>query len=182
MKKNLLVALSLSAALVIAAGIVGIISKAPQRVSPTRQHAAMIAPATPAADPAAIAASLQRSEPGVKGIDVKVVSGIVIVRGECSDAASAARVTAAVQNLGYSRVANLIQVTPLVNDEDIRRAAERQIAQNRSLAGGRFAISCDQGVLKVSATVQSDAQEEVTRSVLKSVSGVREVRAEFARF
>ena len=142
----------------------------------------MIAPAIPAADPASIVAALGHAEPALRGADVKVVSGIVIVRGETDDAASPARVTASIQNLGYSRVANLIHVTALVNDEEIRRAAERQIAQNRSLDGCRFAISCDQGILTVSATVQSEAQEEVTRSVLKSVTGVREVRADFARF
>ena len=182
MKKNVLATLSISAALIVAVGIVGIVNKAPQKASATRQHAELIAPSTPAADPSSIAAALQHSEPALTGVDVKVVSGIVIVRGETPDAASLARVTTDVQNLGYSRVANLIRVTPQTNDEEIRRSAERQIAQNRSLDGCRFAISCDQGILKVSAKVQSEAQEEVTRNVLKSVSGVREVRAEFARF
>jgi osmotically-inducible protein OsmY len=182
MKKNLIPALSISAVLLVALGIVGIVNKAPQKVSPTRLHADVIAPSTPAADPSSIVAALQHSEPALTDVDVKVVSGIVILRGETRDAASAARATMAVQNLGYSRVANLIHVTPQFNDEDIRRSAERQIAQNRSLDGCHFAISCNQGILKVSATVQSEAQEEVTRSVLKSVTGVREVRAEFARF
>jgi osmotically-inducible protein OsmY len=182
MKKNALVALSISAAVVVGIGIVGIVGKAPQRVSPTRQHAEMIAPSTPAADPAAITAALQHSEPSLSAIDVKVVSGIVILRGETSDAACASRASAAVQSLGYSRVANLIHVAAQTSDEDIRRSAERQIAQNRVLDGCRFAISCDQGVLKVSAKVQSEVQEEVTRKVLKTVTGVREVRAEFARF
>jgi osmotically-inducible protein OsmY len=182
MKKNLIPALSISAVLIVAIGIVGIVNKAPQKVSPTRQHAAVIAPSTPAADASSIVAALQHSEPALTDVDVKVVSGIVIVRGETRDAGSAARATTAVQNLGYSRVANLIHVTSQFNDEDIRRSAERHIAQNRSLDGCHFAISSDRGILKVSATVQSEAQEEVTRSVLKTVAGVREVRAEFARF
>jgi osmotically-inducible protein OsmY len=182
MKKNAAVALSISAAVVVGIGIVGIVGKAPQQPSRSRQHAEMIAPATPTADPAAITAALARSEPALAGVDVKVVSGIVIVRGETSDPASAARATSAIQSLGYSRVANLIHVTAQTSDEDIRRSAERQIAQNRVLDGCRFAISCDQGVLKVSAKVQSEVQEEVTRKVLKTVTGVREVRAEFARF
>jgi hypothetical protein len=117
----------------------------------------------------------------ISNLAVRNVGGIVILRGE-SDRDTALRAEKAVHDAGYPRVANLIRQQAAVDDEAIRREAERQLAQARSLDGCRFAVTCERGVLKVNATIQSDLQEDATRLVLKQVQGVRNVQATFARF
>jgi osmotically-inducible protein OsmY len=87
-----------------------------------------------------------------------------------------------VHDAGFPRVANLIQQQAAIDDEAIRRDAERQLAKARSLDGCRFAVTCERGVLKVNATIQSDLQEDATRLVLKQIQGVKNVQATFAKF
>jgi hypothetical protein len=117
----------------------------------------------------------------ISNLAVRNVGGIVILRGE-SDRETAIRAEKAVHDAGFARVANLIQPQASIDDEAIRRNAERQLAQARSLDGCRFAVTCERGVLKVNATIQSDLQEDATRLVLKQIQGVKNVQATFARF
>ena len=63
------------------------------------------------------------------------VGGIVILRGKAVDAAAAQRAGTIAEQLGYTRVANLIQVTPPADDDAIERRTERSLAMNRALEG-----------------------------------------------
>jgi hypothetical protein len=143
-----------------------------------RNVAEVIEPALRPMDPEV---AIRDAKLNISNLAVRNVGGIIILRGE-SDRDTATRAEKAVHDAGYPRVANLIQQQAVIDDEAIRRDAERQLAQARSLDGCRFAITCERGVLKVNATIQSDLQEDATRLVLKQIQGVKNVQATFARF
>jgi ribosomal protein L7/L12 len=125
--------------------------------------------------------AIREAKLNISNLAVRNVGGIIILRGE-SDRETAIRAERVVHDAGFPRVANLIQQQAAIDDEAIRRNAERQLAQVRSLDGCRFAVTCERGVLKVNATIQSDLQEDATRLVLKQIQGVKNVQATFARF
>ena len=67
------------------------------------------------------------------------------------------------------------------DDEAIRRAAERQLAQARSLDGCTLKVSCLHGVIRVSGTIQNELQQDVARNVLRGVEGAHEVQVELKK-
>jgi len=67
------------------------------------------------------------------------------------------------------------------DDDGIRRAAERQLAQTRSLDGCMLKVSCLRGVIRVSGTIQNELQLDVARNVLRSVQGAQDVRVELTK-
>jgi osmotically-inducible protein OsmY len=85
-----------------------------------------------------------------------------------------------VKSLGATRVANLITPASPTNDDDLRRRAERQLAMEPGLHGTRLAVSCNDGVLVVSGTVQRELQKDLARNTLRTLRGAREVRIELA--
>ena len=109
------------------------------------------------------------------------VGGVVVLRGRTYDRSAAEAATLYARLLGYSRVANLIQILEMPNDIEIRRAAERELAMHRSLHGSRLSVASDNGVLFVRGRVKNELQKDMAVAVLRSVQGVREVRAEFDR-
>jgi hypothetical protein len=155
----------------------------PQQPLPTnkahkRNTAEIIQPAGTPMDPEVV---IREAKLDISNLAVRNVGGIVILRGE-SDRDTAMRAEKAIHDAGYARVANLIRQQAAVDDDAIRRDAERQLAKARSLDGCRFAVTCERGVLKVNATIQSALQEDATRLVLRQIQGVRDVQATFARF
>ena len=127
---------------------------------------------------AQITAALTRAQVPLGRLSVHNVGGIVVVGGN-ADAATARRAVAVIHDLGFARVANVVKVDSY-DDEGLRRAAERQLAQTRSLNGCTLAVSCSHGVLRVSGTAQNDMQEDLARQVLRGV-GAQEVRVELTR-
>jgi len=126
-----------------------------------------------------IVAAIQKSDAPVNGLVVRNVDGIVILRGE-GDAAAAERAVTAVRSLGFTRVANLIR--PLAFDDDsLRRDAERQLAQTRSLDGCTLRVSCERGTIHLSGTVQNEFQQDVAKRILKNVNGARDVKVELTK-
>src|SRR5688572_21869432 len=109
------------------------------------------------------------------------VGGVVILRGRTYDrsAAEAAGLRALV--LGYSRVANLIQVLEAPNDAAIQREAERELAMHRSLNGSQLSVESDKGMILLRGRVKHELQEEMAVAVLRNLDGVRGVRAELER-
>ncbi len=105
--------------------------------------------------------------------------GVVVLRG-IADTASAQRAVAIVKSLGISRVANLIQPPAAVDDDVIRRDAERQLASTDALNGCILHVGCEKGVLTVTGTVQHDLQRDVARAALRRVQGAREVRVDLS--
>jgi len=126
-----------------------------------------------------IAAALRRANVALDGMTVQNVDGIVLLRGT-ADAATAKKAVAAINDLGFTRVANLVRAAEF-DDEGMRRAAERQLAQTRSLDGCMLKVSCLRGVIRVSGTVQNELQLDVARNVLRTVEGAQDVQLELKK-
>jgi len=126
-----------------------------------------------------IAAALRRANVALDGMTVQNVDGIVLLRGT-ADAATAKKAVAAINDLGFTRVANLVRAESF-DDEGIRRAAERQLGQSRALDGCTLKVSCTRGVIRVSGTVQNELQLDVARNVLRTVEGAHEVQVELKK-
>ena len=126
-----------------------------------------------------IAAALRRANVPLDGMTVQNVDGIVLLRGS-ADVATAKKAVAAINDLGFARVANLVKAESF-DDEGIRRQAERQLAQTRSLDGCMLKVSCERGVIHVSGTVQSEMQQDIARNVLRKVEGAHEVQVELKK-
>jgi osmotically-inducible protein OsmY len=173
-------AAALAAVVAVAAGIFGIARKYPLELAPDSQNVA--ATLAPTLSDNQIADEIRQREAQISNLTVRQVGGIVILRGTATGRAEAVKAVDAVNQLGFSRVANLLAISPGIDDEGIRREAERQLAIQRGLDGCRFAVRCDRGVLQVSGKVQNDAQEEVARMVLRNVQGAKQVQADFVRF
>ena len=128
---------------------------------------------------AQITDALRRAHVPLDGLSVRNVDGIVLLRGT-ANAAAAQKAVAAINNLGFTRVANLVKAEAF-DDDGIRRAAERQLAQTRSLDGCMLKVSCLRGVIRVSGTVQNELQQDVARNVLHGIEGAHEVRIELKK-
>lgn len=117
----------------------------------------------------------------VDRLQVYEVAGIVIIRGRAADKGQAELLSQHASGLGYARVANLIQIVP-DDDDQITRAAERELSIHRSLDGCRFQVSADKGVVKVAGRVQHELQKDVAVQVLRSIDGVKSVEVNLDRF
>jgi osmotically-inducible protein OsmY len=148
---------------------------AKDRTSQQRTRAEVVAPQLTDAQ---IAAALRRANVPLERLTVRNVDGIVLVSGS-ADQATAERAVAAINGLGFSRVANLVK-TETFDDEGLRREAERQLAQSRSLNGCMLKVSCTHGVIRVSGTVQNDLQPDIARDVLRGV-GAHDVQIELKK-
>lgn len=124
-------------------------------------------------------ARLNREKIAVERWTPQYVDGILILRGRVADRATVARIGEIARQEGFGRVANLLQLTSRPDDNAIERDAERRLSQSRALEGCRFNLDAENGVLTVSAEVERELQKDAVREILRSVEGVREVRAQF---
>jgi osmotically-inducible protein OsmY len=123
-----------------------------------------------------LATSIQNELP-VERLSVREVEGIVIIRGSARNQSAIERITRMAKELGFNRVANLVQLTPVADDEAIERLAERHLAQIAGLEGCRFSIDSTDGIVTLSGIVQRELQRDLARTELRRVEGVREVRS-----
>lgn len=121
---------------------------------------------------------MEQAGVNVEGLRAVEVGGIVVLRGKAADRASAERAGLIAQNLGYARVANLIQVIEPPDDAAIQRTAERKLAQHRSLDGCKFHVESQGGVLRVAGRVQHELQKDVAMRALRNIEGVRTLEAD----
>jgi osmotically-inducible protein OsmY len=126
-----------------------------------------------------LTSQFQGSGLNVDGLRAVEVGGIVVLRGRTTDAATAQRAGLLAQNLGYTRVANLIQVVSPPDDARIERVAERQLAMWRALDGCSFRVDSNGGVLTVGGKVSQELQKDIAVDVLRNIDGVRAVKADF---
>lgn len=168
------------AAAAILAAVSAMIVRHSSTTTPHSRTQADVIGAQPQLTDEAIGLALQQANVDTRAVTVRNVGGIVILKGT-ADAAAATRAVATVRALGYTRVANLLQPPAAIDDEGIRREAERQLANARQLDGCVLRVSCNQGVLRVSGTVQSELQQDAARSVLRTVRGAREVKVELSK-
>lgn len=146
--------------------------------SASRSHADVVAPAV--AD-SQIAAAIQQAGAEVRKLEVHTVGGVVVLKG-IADAVTKEKAASVVRSLGVTRVANLINAGPAIDDEEMRREAERQLAATRGLDGCELRVSCDRGILRVEGTAKSELQMDIARTVLKHVAkNGQEVRVDLTR-
>lgn len=145
--------------------------------------AALGAPAIASADQVedSISAALRNSTIDISRLKVVNVDGIVIVRGEVTTVANQAKAAEIVRGLGYERVANMVRVVAVPDDERIRRAAERELTLARSLDGCRFRVACVDGVVTLEGNVQYELQKDAATSLVRTVPGVRQVNVLLSR-
>ena len=117
----------------------------------------------------------------VDRLQVYEIAGIVIIRGRAADTAEAESLNQYAQTLGYSRVANLIQIVKH-EDELIARKAERELSVHRALDGCHFRVTSDKGVVKLSGRVAHELQKDVALQVLRSIDGVQSVQVALEKF
>ncbi len=118
---------------------------------------------------------------GLSDIDrlqVYEVGGIVILRGRTDSNLKAEDAGRIATSLGYTRVANLIQLTSAPDDGVILRAAERALARHRSLDGCKLRVDSQHGVVRIAGTVHSELQKQVAIELVKNVDGVRSVQSD----
>jgi osmotically-inducible protein OsmY len=142
-----------------------------------------ISPVVSAAEPEAVDLTQTFRSAGatLERLQVYEISGIVIIRGRATDKAEAEAVGLVAQNLGYTRVANLVQIIEN-RDVEITRRAEIELTVNRSLDGCKFHVTSDRGVVRVAGLVRHELQKDVAAQVLRNIQGIRSVEFDLARF
>jgi osmotically-inducible protein OsmY len=169
----------ISAAAVVVAGVAGVVMMrnhtAVPGSAPVTANALQAAPADAEVMRAITAAGVP-----IDGLSVRSAGGIYILRGS-GDAAAAERAVNVMKGLGVVRVANLVTAAKTWNDDEIRRAAERELASRPALEGTRLQVACDEGVITVSGTVTHELQKDLARSTLASIRGAREVRIDLTK-
>jgi osmotically-inducible protein OsmY len=135
--------------------------------------------AAPALDDEAIAAALRKANVAVDRLSIRSAGGIVILRGT-ADESTTQKAIGVINTLGFSRVANLVKPEAF-DDEALRRNAERQLAQTRSLDGCMLKVSCEKGVIRLSGTIHNELQEDVARNVLRTVEGAHDVQVQLTK-
>jgi osmotically-inducible protein OsmY len=117
----------------------------------------------------------------IAGLRAIEVGGIVILRGHASDTAAAEQAALVAQTLGYTRVANLIQIDAVPDDAQIARAAERGLALQRGLDGTQIVVESSNGVVRLSGTVSNELQKDMAVHVVRNIDGVRSVQMALKR-
>jgi len=149
----------------------------------TAAVAILASPMVRAEEPAAVDLTSSFRTAGLADIDrlaVYEVGGIVIIRGRTDSSDRAASASRIASQLGYTRVANLVQLTTAPDDVAIQRAAERALARHRSLDGCTLTVDSQHGVVRVAGTVHNELQKQVAVELLKNIDGVRGVEAELS--
>jgi osmotically-inducible protein OsmY len=150
-------------------------------IAVTAAMALFAGPMLLADEPAAVDLTSSFRTAGCGSIDnlaVYEVGGIVIIRGRTDNADNASRASRVASQLGYTRIANLVQLSSAPDDAAIQRAAERELARHRSLDGCKLQVDSRHGVVHVAGTVHSELQEQVALELVKNIDGVRGVQSE----
>ena len=133
-----------------------------------------------AAEPAP-ADSFRAAHLPITHLEVRVVGGILVLRGNTSDPSAPEAANRLASSLGYGRVANLIRVVDPPDDAVLQRIAERQLGETRSLDGCTLRVAASHGVLRVDGTVHYELQKDVATEILRNIDGVRAVEADLRR-
>jgi osmotically-inducible protein OsmY len=139
--------------------------------------------ATPAAQPEArdLTSAFRTAGSSVERLEVYEIGGIVIIRGRTASKAEAAEAGTIASSMGYNRVANLVQITPPMDDSALRRRAERELTINRGLDGCNFRVEAHEGVIHLAGRVQHELQKDMAVELVRNLDGVRSVQSELTR-
>jgi osmotically-inducible protein OsmY len=113
----------------------------------------------------------------INRLQVYEVGGVVVIRGRARTEAQRESAAATAQKLGYTRVANLVQVVEPPDDAAIERLAERELTVHRGLDGCTFSVESDGGVVHVAGSVRHELQKDMAMAVLRSIDGVQAVQS-----
>jgi osmotically-inducible protein OsmY len=114
----------------------------------------------------------------VEKLQVVEIGGIVVIRGRTNDMERAAEAGRFAQSLGYTRVANLVQLATPVDDAQIQRKVERELSIHRSLDGSNIQIASRNGVVNLSGRISHELQKDVAIGLVRNIDGVRAVSTE----
>lgn len=141
--------------------------------------AALSAPAT--ASETTPADQFRAAHLPISQLQVKAVGGILVIRGNTTQASAVESANQLASNLGYSRVANLVRIVDPPNDAVLQRTAERQLGETRSLDGCTLSVASNHGILRLDGTVHYELQKDVATQILRNIDGVRGVEASLRR-
>lgn len=128
-----------------------------------------------------ISEALTNADIRVSRLRVVEAEGIIIIRGDVQSGDQIERAANVVRALGYSRVAALLNVLSLADDDAIALAAERRLSFHRSMQGSHLTVRSSNGVVTIRGTVRSLFQGELAAQIVARVAGVREVRTQLQR-
>jgi osmotically-inducible protein OsmY len=142
-----------------------------------------ITPVVSAAEPKAadLTSAFRTAGVTLDGLKVYEISGVVLIRGRATTKAQAEEVGRLAQTLGYTRVANLVQIVEN-RDAELTRRAEVELTVNRSLDGCKFHVTADQGNVRVAGLVKHELQKDVAAQVMRNIRGIRSVEFDLTRF
>jgi osmotically-inducible protein OsmY len=144
------------------------------------QANALTRPDVPLAfDDGAATAAIQSAGLTIDNLTVRTAGDIVILRGKGTPEDSL-RAVEIVKSQGATRIANLITPPARIDDEGLRRRAERELASQPGLHGTNLSVQCENGVVIVKGTVNHELQKDLARMTLRSLNGVKEVKIELA--
>ena len=122
--------------------------------------------------------ALDKANLSVSGLSVVEAEGILILRGQVQRQGQIERVASVVRGLGYTRVAPLLNVVPLPDDDAIALNAERQLSMSRSMEGCRLVVRSTNGVVTIRGTVASVLQSDLARQIVARLEGVKAVKTQ----
>ena len=128
-----------------------------------------------------VSAAIQQANIPVSRLSVTETEGIVILSGRVTSAGNRTLAGEVASNSGRNRVANMIQVVALPDDELIAREAERILYLTRGLEGCLFRVTSDNGQITVTGTVDEEVQKDLAVVVLGRIDGVTAVRSNLSR-
>ena len=117
----------------------------------------------------------------LQSMRVMEIGGIVVIRGRASDSDQAENAAIVARNLGYTRVANLVQIAAAADDAAIERVAERELTIHRALDGCHFRVASHDGVVTLGGTVAHELQKDAAIALVRNIDGVRAVRNDLQR-
>lgn len=116
--------------------------------------------------------------------DLKVVeiSDIVLIRGKTNKRSSAEAASHIATTLGYRRVANLITIRDdATDDAAIEYTGQRRLELERALAGCRFRVASNLGVIRLTGSVHGDLQGDLAVAILSRIDGVKAIHPDLSR-
>jgi osmotically-inducible protein OsmY len=114
----------------------------------------------------------------VDRLQVVEVGGIVVIRGRTLDPERAAEAGRFATSLGYTRVANLVQLAEPADDVTIQRKAERALGTHRALDGSNVQIASKDGVVHLTGHITYELQRDVAMQLVRNIDGVKAVYAD----
>jgi len=113
----------------------------------------------------------------VEQLQVVEIGGIVVIRGRTSNMDHAAEAGRFAESLGYTRVANLVQLKVAADDATIQRKAERELSIHRGLDGTNINVSSNDGIVSLGGNL-SELQRDMAVQLIRNIDGVRGVTTE----